>query len=115
MDDMLQVDRVDAIGRLLTEHKAGDVIVLDMRTHNTFTDFFIIGTASSGVHADALERAVYDFARENELDIMRKIRPRAFGNSEMLDEWRLVDMGNIVVHIMSEQARSFYELERLWS
>ncbi|MDR1466257.1 MAG: ribosome silencing factor [Treponema sp.] len=113
MDDTLQTDRVDAIGRLLTEHKADDVIVLDLRTHSTFTDFFVIGTASSGVHADALERAVYDFARENNIDIARKTRPRSFGS--LPDEWRLVDMGDVVVHIMSSEARLFYELERLWS
>ncbi|MDR0784804.1 MAG: ribosome silencing factor [Treponema sp.] len=115
MDDTLQADRADAIGRLLTEHKAGDAAVLDLRTQNAFTDFFVIGTASSGAHADALERVVHVFARENELNIARKIRPRTFGTSDLPNEWRLVDMGDIVVHIMSEKARSFYELERLWS
>ncbi|MDR0411070.1 MAG: ribosome silencing factor [Treponema sp.] len=115
MGDMLQVDKADAIGRLLTDHKAGEVTILDLRTQNAFTDFFVIGTVSSSTHADALERTVYDFARENGLDITRKIRPRTFGMPDLLNEWRLIDMGDIVVHIMSEKARSFYELERLWS
>ncbi|MDR0643486.1 MAG: ribosome silencing factor [Treponema sp.] len=115
MDDMLLVDRANAIGRLLTEHKADDVIVLDIRSQNAFTDFFVIGTASSGTHAEALERVVRDFARENGLDVALKTRPRGFGQSISPEEWRLVDLGDIVVHIMSETARSFYELERLWS
>jgi ribosome-associated protein len=105
-----------ALGRLIREHKGGEVTVLDLRELNGWTDFFVIATVSSHVHRQGMERHIKDFAREQGLEILRRSRrPRGDAGVSVQDEWCLVDMGNVVIHLMSSQIRSFYELERLWS
>jgi ribosome-associated protein len=113
MDDMSQNKTREyyalRLGRLLAEHRGADVLVMDMRSLNFWTDFFIIATVSSGVHLAGLDRHIKEFAREEDLPLFKR-SPR----SETEDEWRLIDMGDIVIHLMSAKARAFYELERLW-
>jgi ribosome-associated protein len=101
-----------ALGAMLEEHKGKDVIVMDLREMNAWTDFFVIATASSNTHLDGLERHIKDFCAEGESawEILRRSRRPDVQD----DEWRLLDLGSIVVHLMSERARSFYELERLY-
>jgi len=96
------------IGALLKEHNGQDVAVLDLRGINNWTDFFIIATVSSKTHMDGLERHIKDYCRENDIAIFRSTRK----NQD--DEWRLIDLGQIIIHLMNKQAREFYELERLW-
>jgi ribosome-associated protein len=126
MEDMSQEDRSAAarggletalaLGDLLREHKGGDVKVLDLRGLNSWTDFFVIATTSSGAHLQGLERHVKEFSRERGPEILRRSRrPPANPGASVRDEWSLIDMGTVVIHLMSPQARSFYELERLWS
>jgi len=108
------------LGKLLDDHKGGDVVVLDMRSINYWTDFFVIATATSNTHLYGLQRHVKDFARERGIEILR--RSKKPDNSVELnsqeqhsDEWCLLDLGSIVIHLMSDRLRSFFELERLWS
>ena len=98
------------IGKLLTDHNGGDVVVLDMRQINFWTDFFVIATVTSGTHLSGLDRHIKDFVIENNLEIIRRSR-----KPDIDDEWSLIDLGGIVIHLMTSRARSFYELERLWS
>jgi ribosome-associated protein len=101
-----------ALGALLREHRASDVAVLDMLECNSWTSFFVIATVTSLSHLQGLERHIKDFCRERNLDILRR-SPRS--RLAVEDDWRLTDLGAVVVHLMSERARNFYELERLWS
>jgi ribosome-associated protein len=105
-------DAALGLGALLRDHRALDVTVMDLRECNSWTDFFVIATVTSGSHTQGLERHIKDFCRDRGLDILRQ-SPRSRGNTE--DDWRLTDLGTVVVHLMSERARNFYELERLWS
>ncbi|MDR0602373.1 MAG: ribosome silencing factor [Treponema sp.] len=113
MEDMSREDRETAVelGKLLAEHRCADVVVLDLRRLDAWTDFFVIATVSGGAHLSGLERHIGDFSRERGLEILRHSRR----SREEDNEWRLIDMGSLVVHLMSRRARSFYELERLWS
>jgi ribosome-associated protein len=109
-DTLLEInDRVKAIAGLLQDHKGQDVAVLDLRKFQTWTDFFIIATVSSRTHIDGLTRHIKEFCREKEIDI--------FGSSrkELDDQWRLIDLGSIIIHLMTAGTREFYELERLWT
>ncbi|MDR2478351.1 MAG: ribosome silencing factor [Treponema sp.] len=101
----------ESIGVLLREHKGGNVLVLDLREMNGWTDCFVIATAASTTHMDGMERHIKDFCREREIEILRRSRKPAAED----DEWRLIDLGPVVIHLMSERTRSFYELERLYS
>ena len=96
------------LAELLKLHNGQKLQVLDLSAMGFWTDFFVIVTATSSTHARGLIKHVKDFLKERNVETLRKI---AGGDD---DDWNLVDCGDFVVHIMSERARDFYELERLW-
>lgn len=102
------LNQITALGELLKEHKGQDVSVLDLRGISNWTDFFVIATVSSKIHMDGVERHIKDYCRENKIELFGKSRKNAD------DEWRLIDLGFAVIHLMNSRARQFYELERLW-
>jgi ribosome-associated protein len=118
MDAMSQTDNendpglaeAEELGKLLSGSRGGDVVVMDMRNLNFWTDFFVIATVTSGAHLAGMERRVKEYAWERGSDILHRSR-----KPETEDEWRLLDLGGIVVHLMTAKSRTFYELERLWS
>jgi ribosome-associated protein len=97
------------IGMMIREHNGGDVVVMDLRKLNSWTDFFVIATVTSYTHMQGLQRNIKEFAQERDIDILRGRRKQAAE-----DEWNFIDMGNIVIHLMTAKSRAFYELERLW-
>ncbi|MDR0409053.1 MAG: ribosome silencing factor [Spirochaetaceae bacterium] len=100
----------EELGRLLKEHKGGDVTLIDMRPLSVWTDFFLIATVTSGAHLSGLQRRVNEFASENNLPVLRGRKKTALGSG-----WDICDLGFMVAHLMTESSRSFYELENLWS
>ncbi len=99
-----------ALGALIADHKGSSVAVLDLRGLNSWTDFLIVATVTSSAHQRGLQRHIKDFATESGLEILRRRR-----KAPAEDEWNLIDMGSVVVNLMTERARKFYDLERLWS
>jgi len=97
-----------SIAETMAEHKAGDVVILDLREIAGWTDYFVIGTSNSSTHLRGLLRAVEETVAAADLSPLNK--PQV--NDD--ESWVLIDVGDIVVHIMSQTARSFYELEKLW-
>jgi ribosome-associated protein len=81
-----------------------------MRPLDFWTDFFVIATATSNTHLMGMERHIKDFVIEKGLEILHRSR-----KPEKNDDWCLLDLGGIVIHLMSADVRSFFELERLWS
>jgi ribosome-associated protein len=122
MDDMLINDGekiADGITSLLVCHKAVDPVTLDLRRFNLWTDFFVVAGVTSAVHLDGLKRHLEEWADENHVAFRngggRRIKPLSgtvSGETNLL--WDIFDMGNVVVHLMSKEAREFYELEKLW-
>jgi ribosome-associated protein len=97
------------IAGLIENGKGIDVAVIDVAEVSSWTDFFVIATVASAAHSNGLYKQIKDYVRDNELEIHvpnRKIPDGA--------DWQLVDIGPIVVHLMSADARNFYELEKLW-
>jgi ribosome-associated protein len=111
-DKVITADQTTALelAALIREHRGEEVIVMDLRGINYWTDFFVIATVSSTTHLQGLQRHIKDYAREKGIAILRGRRKTGAD-----DEWNLTDLGNIVIHLMSANSRSFYELERLWS
>lgn len=97
------------LGRLLVDHRGKDVCVLDVSGRNSWADYFIIATASSSVHSRGLQRHVHDSLKELGLEV--RLTKRRIPDGE---EWILIDLGNVIVHLMTQTARSFYDLEKLW-
>ncbi|MDE5899613.1 MAG: ribosome silencing factor [Treponemataceae bacterium] len=97
------------IAAILEEGKGRDVVVLDVSQLNSWTDYFVIATVTSSAHWQGLYRQVQEYAQDAGLEIHKTNRRSPSG-----DDWNLIDLGPIVVHLMSESARSFYDLEKLW-
>ena len=97
------------IAQLLEDGKGKDVTVINVSELNSWTDYFVIATVSSSAHWQGLYRQVKDYVKANDLEIhvTRKKAPDG-------DDWNLIDIGPIVVHLMSDAARQFYDLEKLW-
>jgi ribosome-associated protein len=99
----------ELLSELLKEHKGQNVSVLDLHSFNAWTDYFIIATVSSNTHMDGLERHIKVFCRERDMEILGSSR------KSHDEQWRLIDLGGIVIHLMTSVAREFYELDRLWA
>jgi len=92
----------------LLDKRALEPVLLDMREVTVITDFFLICSGRSNVHIRALSEAVLDALGE------AGFRPYGVeGKAEA--NWVLLDFGDLIVHIFSEENREFYSLERLWS
>jgi len=97
-----------ALAETLADHKGGEVVVLDVAKQAGWTDRFVIATATSTAHLRGLARFVdEELAKQG----LARLNRSSFSED---DEWLLIDLGIVVVHIMTERARAFYELEKLW-
>lgn len=105
----LDAERVrDIVTGALEDLKGFDIKVLDVRGLTTVTDFMVVASGRSDRQVKSLAREVVDDAREAGL------KPLGVeGDRE--GDWVLVDLGDVVVHIMQPQVRDFYQLEKLWS
>jgi ribosome-associated protein len=97
-----------AVVDALEDRKAEDIVLMDLREQNVFTDFFVICTGTSERQLRALAEAVDETARKK----YRMKPPRVEGHAE--GGWVLVDFGTIIVHCFSEAQRKRYKLEDLW-
>lgn len=93
-----------AVGEL----KAKDVVEIDVRGKTSVTDFLVIASGTSTRHVKSIADEVVKFAKR--LDV----QPLGV-EGEREAEWVLVDLGDIVVHVMLPRVREFYGLERLWT
>jgi ribosome-associated protein len=90
------------------EKKAVNVVLLDLRKTDGFTDFFVICTGLNPRQITAIADAVQDTLRADFGE-----RP-ALAEGADKSEWILLDYFNFVVHVFSRDCRAFYDLERLW-
>ena len=97
------------IAKLMEDGKGKNVVLLNISELNSWTDYFVIVTVTSSAHWQGLSKQIKDYIKANDLEIHPTNRRSPNG-----DDWNLIDLGNIVVHLMSEQAREFYNLEKLW-
>lgn len=87
--------------------KGEGMVILDLRSISSFTDYFVIMQGNSKRQNMAICENV-----ERELKEI-DIRPESIEGRENA-EWILMDYGNFIVHIFSKEAREYYSLEKLW-
>ncbi|MEN4011170.1 MAG: ribosome silencing factor [Bellilinea sp.] len=93
----------------ILENKKGESIVLiDIQDIAAFTDYFIICSGSSERMIDSLADAVLEDTKK-EYQLTGKREGYAQGG------WVLVDFGDVIVHLFSEEQRNYYRLEELWN
>ena len=93
--------------RAAESKKASHLAILDLRDVTSFTDYFIICTVANPRQAHAVADEV-----EKELKRIGELPNSVEGYDTA--EWILIDYGDFVVHVFSEAARAYYDLERLW-
>ena len=92
----------------LEDGKAVDIKTLDVRKLTTMTDYMVVATGRSSRQVKALAEHVAEVARAN------KHKPLGV-EGQQASEWVLVDLGDVIVHVMQAEAREFYQLEKLWA
>ena len=100
-------EKVQLIKKAVEDKKGRDIKILDLRDMNTICDVFIICSVDIPLQA----RAIAD-----EIDYVlsaKKVYPLSVEGYDS-SEWLLMDYGDVVVHIFTEGARAFYDLDRLW-
>ncbi|UPT74267.1 MAG: ribosome silencing factor [Elusimicrobiota bacterium] len=95
-----------AAAKAINEHKAEDIVVLDVRKTSPLSDYMIIATALSRPHLESLEYKLEEALEKTGLTVHHRNRPQS-------DVWRVLDYGGLIVHLMDADARELYALERL--
>lgn len=88
--------------------KAGGITVLDLQGLGAFTDYFVICTGYSTPQL----KAICDEVEEVLYRELKRTPEHREGHRSA--EWALLDFGGLIVHVFGEQARRYYDLERLW-
>ncbi len=101
-------ERRDAIVGAAEDKKANYITALDLRGKTLIADFFIICSGTSNIHIRSVADGIME-AMEKQGIRQRRIE----GYSEAT--WILLDYGDNIVHIMAEEQRRFYGLEKLWT
>ena len=97
----------DLVVTTLDDNKAQEITAIDVRDLTQVTDYFVIATATSTRHAKSLADKVGQAAKA------QNVMPLSTTGEEA-GEWVLLDLQDVVVHIMLPEARQFYQLEKLW-
>lgn len=97
----------------LEDKKAENIVLLDLRpdglkTEYSITDFFVICNGTSNRHIKALAEAVRDAMKTSTGKLPTTVEGEADSG------WILLDYSAVIVHIMGEEERSYYDLEGLW-
>ena len=97
----------DHILASLNKLKSVDTVVINVKRLSSFTDYMVITSGTSSRHIQSIGEKVIEDLND------KKIKPLGVegkGN----EEWVLIDIGDVVLHLMSLKARNFYDLESLW-
>jgi ribosome-associated protein len=92
----------------LEELKAKDVREIDVRGKTSIADLLVIASGTSARHVKSIANEVTKFAKQ------AGVAPLGV-EGEVEGEWVLVDLGDVIVHVMLPRIREFYGLERLWT
>ena len=100
---------VHAIARYATDRKAVEIVQVDLRGMISYTDFFLICTGRSGRQVKAIHDGIHRGMKADH----RILPERVEGLAE--SRWVLMDYLDVVVHVFTPEARTYYRLEQLWS
>ncbi|MCW7547524.1 ribosome silencing factor [Photorhabdus sp. APURE] len=92
----------------LENSKAQDIVSLDVQGKSSITDCMIICTGTSNRHLMSVADNLVDDCRSSGLIPLGV-------EGQGISDWIVVDLGEVIVHVMQEESRRMYELEKLWS
>lgn len=89
------------------EKLAADVVLLDLEGLAAFTDYFVVCTGFSARQVEAICDEVEQRMEQRGSKLLHR-------EGKTGSDWMLLDFGSLIVHVFTERARRFYDLERLW-
>ena len=93
---------------ILDEKMGTDIVCLDITQMTIIADYFVIATGNNNTHVRAL-------ADELEEKLKGEGLPPARVEGYRSNSWILLDWGNVVIHIFTQEGRDFYDLDHLWA
>jgi ribosome-associated protein len=105
---MQSIELKEIVISAVSDLKAVNPIVLDVTNLTDISDYFVICSGNSDRHVKSIANHVLDIAKEKNIYVL---------GTEGTDvgEWVLLDLGDVVVHVMHPLARERYQLEKLWA
>lgn len=105
---MQQDDLKQFLADKADDMKAEQIVTIDVIGKSSITDYMVICTGNSKRHVNSIAHNIADSAKN--------IGLTPYGiDGESEGEWVVVDMGNVIVHVMQQEQRELYQLEKLWS
>ncbi|MFT5163058.1 MAG: ribosome-associated protein [Alteromonadaceae bacterium] len=104
---MQSVELLDFVVEKIDDMKGRDVVKLDVQNKSTITDYMVVCSGNSKKHVQSIGENIALEAKNNGI-------PPIGVEGKTSGEWVLVDLGSVIVHVMQESTRDFYELEKLW-
>ena len=101
-------DLLKIVQDVLDERKGHHITTLDVRGKTSFTDYMVVVTGTSDRHLKSLCDYTTEKLKES------GVKPLGI-EGDLGSDWVLLDIGDVIVHAMTAQARGFYQLEKLWS
>ena len=99
--------KLDIIEKALDDKKASQIEILDVKEQTSLADYFIIASCQSTVQVRACADEVDEKMQESGEDVRHT---EGYRNGS----WILMDYGDVIVHVMQQEMREFYAIERLW-
>lgn len=107
---MDSLDLARKIADVVVDKQGEDILILDLQGLTAFTDYFVICSTTSRRQLDAIKSATLEeMKKDADISLPKGIE----GDGE--SGWVLVDYNGVILHIFSEEARAYYQLEELWS
>jgi len=109
LTDLTSYKLACTIARTLDDKQAVNITILDISKVSVLADYFVIASAQTTTQVKALTNAV----RERMKELFSRI-PSGDEN-DLKNRWNLIDYGDVVVHILHQEERETYALEKFWS
>ena len=97
------------IARIMNDKLALDIEILNIGSVSTFADYFVICSATSSVHVKTLT----NYISETIKNLYERLPQKE--EKDLKNRWNLIDYSDVIVHIMSQEERKYYALEKFWS
>ncbi|MCX7069248.1 MAG: ribosome silencing factor [Methylococcales bacterium] len=92
---------------VLDERKGQNIVTMDVRDKTSFTDYMVLVTGTSDRQLKSLCSYIEEKAKEDGFQVLGT-------EGDLGSDWILLDLGDVIVHAMTAQARDYYQLEKLW-
>lgn len=100
-------EKVEIIRKALEDKKATNIEVIDVAEQTSLADYFVIASCQSGVQVRACVDEIEEKLEEKDIHVKHK-------EGYQGGSWILMDYGDVIVHVMQQETREFYAIERLW-